>query len=156
MPNPDPTAPEIRITRHFGAPLAAVFAEWLNADALQDWFAPDPFTGQSAAADPRPGGAWSVDYQAPDGTRFRESGSYIEIVPHSRLMMTLTQSLLPGLMLTIEVTFAPHQGGTLMTFRQTGFGGTDLRDGMELGWSGCLDKLAQRLADPSAEISVAI
>ena len=139
---------EITITRRFNATPEEVFAQWIDPEALKDWFAPETYTGLSSAADPREGGAWRVEFQAPTGERLIEHGIYKEIVPHSKLVMTLHQSFKADAPeLTILVSLEPASGGTLMHFRQTGFVSPDHRDGVAEGWVGCMDKLAARLAD---------
>lgn len=136
---------EIQISRRFGASKEAVFAEWLDADALKDWFTPEKHTGISADVDPRVGGLWHVTYQSTDGTIIREHGRYRELVPSERLVMTLSQSgSFKGPETTVFVTLEAADGGTLMHFRQTGFTNVAHRDGNADGWHGCFDKLATR------------
>jgi len=145
MPN-DQEPLEIAITRSFRAPREQVFAQWLDAEAIKDWFVPPTYEGVSAAVDARVGGSWQVEYRTPSGDRYRESGVFREIVPFQRLVLTLTQSLdTPGPETTIVVTFEPaDDGGTLMRFHQTGFRSTAHRDGNAEGWRGCFEKLAAR------------
>lgn len=142
---------EIVISRHFNAPREAVFAEWLEADALKDWFTPQTYRSISAEADARVGGKWQVEYQSPAGQRIREHGIYKAIEPFERLILTLTQSTGPNatetmIVVTLEVA---AEGGTLMHFRQTGFDNVAHRDGNAEGWLGCFDKLAARIARPN-------
>lgn len=146
---------EIAIARTFDAAPERVFAQWLDADALIDWFAPDTYMGLSAEADAREGGSWRVEYRSFDGNRYTESGAYLEIRPYERLVMSLRLSGAPETSeLTIVVTFEAKDGGTLMHFRQTGFTDPRQRDGMAEGWGECLDKLAARLDDrDEAEIA---
>lgn len=147
------TAFDITISRFFAAPPDQVFAQWLDAEALIDWFAPDTYHGLSAEADPRVGGRWRVDYQSDSGHRFSEHGEFLDIVPAKRLVLSLTQ-VLDGTSrdTTVVVTFEPRDGGTLMLFRQTGLDDATWRDSLADGWIGCLDKLGARLA---AEMSQA-
>jgi uncharacterized protein YndB with AHSA1/START domain/ketosteroid isomerase-like protein len=146
---------EIAITRAFAAAPERVFAQWLDADALIDWFAPDTYMGLSAEADPREGGSWRIEYRSVDGHRYTESGAYLEIRPYERLVMSLRFSDAPGAReLRIVVTFEARDGGTLMHFRQTGFSDGRQRDAMLEGWGECLAKLAARLDDADeAEIA---
>lgn len=138
---------DITISRWFDATPNTVFAQWTTAQALQDWFAPQTFTGIEAKANPVVGGAWMVVFESPSCQRYTEHGVYKEIVPGSRLVMTLNQAFVSvGGELTITVTFEAASGGTLMRFHQTGFTNVAHRDGIASGWEGCLDKLAARLA----------
>lgn len=139
---------EVRIDRFFNAAPETLFAQWLDADALTDWFAPRDFMVLSASADPVPGGAWRVEFEAPDGSRFVEHGIYTQIVPYSRIAMTLHQDFLdhPGAF-TVQVAFEAAAGGTRMQFQQTGFQSRGHRDAIAEGWLGCFDKLDNRLSD---------
>jgi uncharacterized protein YndB with AHSA1/START domain len=142
---------EIVISRHFNAPREAVFAEWLEAEALKDWFTPQTYRSISAEADARVGGKWQVEYQSPEGQRIREHGIYKAIEPFERLILTLTQSVGPDapettIVVTLEVATG---GGTLLHFRQTGFDSVAHRDGNAEGWLGCFDKLAARIPTPN-------
>ncbi len=137
---------EIGVTRHFHASPERVFAEWLAADAIGDWFVPETCTGLSAFADAREGGEWHVEYRSPSGQVFVEHGVYVEIVPHNRLVMTLVQFRDdPVSETTIEVRLVAEGAGTRMEFRQTGFESAARRDGNAAGWAGCFDKLSSRL-----------
>ncbi len=146
---------EISITRRFDVPPEAVFAQWLDPDALKDWFAPETYAGLAARTDPREGGEWFVEFLSASGERFSEGGVYKEISPFRRLVMTLVQSVPGAPELTITVVFEPDANGVLMHFHQTGFVRAEHRDGVAEGWAGCLDKLSLRLrrqADSEAEI----
>lgn len=155
----DPRPHAIEIARRFDASPRDVFGQWLDADALVDWFAPDTFIGLRAECDPREGGAWHVDYRSADGRGYREYGTYLEIVPERKIVMTLTVSAgahdtrLTELVVT--VTFEPDAGGTLMRFRQTGFPDAGMRDAMAEGWSECIAKLGARLGASEGEREVA-
>lgn len=152
MASSSPT-PDIVISRFFAASPERVFAQWLDAEALIDWFAPDGYVGLSAEADPRVGGRWRVDYCSDAGHRFSEHGVFLAIVPAERLVLSLTQTL-DGTArdTTVVVTFTPRDGGTLMRFQQTGFDDDAWRDSLAEGWVGCLDKLGARLAATAAQI----
>lgn len=109
---------EITIPRHFSAPRETVFAEWLEAESLKDWFTPQTYTGILAKADARVGGRWQVEYQSPDGGRITEHGIYKAIEPFERLVLTLNQSVDPDSPeTTIFVTLEEGaEGARLCTF----------------------------------------
>jgi uncharacterized protein YndB with AHSA1/START domain len=138
---------EISITRSFSAPRDRVFSQWLDADAIKDWFVPQTCEGVSAEVDARVGGSWQVAYRTPSGDSYREYGVFREIAPFQRLVLTLTQSAgTPWPETTVVVTFEEaDDGGTLMRFHQSGFESTARRDGVAEGWLGCFDKLAAQI-----------
>ena len=144
---------DITISRWFDAPPDAVYRQWIEVDALKDWFAPQTCQGLEAKADARVGGAWTVTFQSASGERLTEYGIYKELVPYSRLVMTLTQSFVAAGELTITVTLEDSDGGTLMRFHQTGFTDAHYRNSIAEGWLGCFEKLADRFdAGKVAEI----
>jgi uncharacterized protein YndB with AHSA1/START domain/ketosteroid isomerase-like protein len=150
MSDRDAATLDITILRMFDAPPEAVFAQWLDADALKDWFAPGTYEGLSAVVDARVGGAWAVEFQSPDDKRFREHGVYKEIDPGRRIVMTLNQDFVAdGGELLVAVTFEARGGGTMMRFHQSGFKHPQHRDAVAEGWEGCIDKLAARLRSNS-------
>jgi uncharacterized protein YndB with AHSA1/START domain len=136
----------LSIERYFDADRGKVFAEWLDAEALKDWFAPVGFTGVSAHADPTIGGAWEVVYVDTNGGRITESGTFVSIEAPERIEMTLTQDFVGGARDTqILVTFTEEGSGTRMRFTQSGLRTTQQRDSMKRGWNSCFDRLAGRL-----------
>lgn len=139
---------DLTITRRFQAPPALVFAQWVTAEALRDWFAPDTYATTDCTVDARPGGAWRVHYRSDKGHEFVENGVFHEITPPERLVLTLTQahSAQIGPETVITVSFRAVDGGTEMTFHQSGFREKAHRDGNAEGWQECFDKLVCRLA----------
>jgi uncharacterized protein YndB with AHSA1/START domain len=134
------------IDRYFDATRDEVFSEWLDASALQDWFAPAGFTGISASVEPVSGGAWEVVYADSKGSRVVESGTFTSIVAPERIEMSLTQDIDGGAKNTkIVVTFTEDSIGTRMRFTQFGLRSIEQRDSMTNGWDSCFDRLAVRL-----------
>lgn len=142
---------DIEITRTFNAPPELVFAQWMDADALKDWFAPGTYTGTVATVEAKVGGAWRVEFTSPQGKVFIEHGVYREIVPNQRIVMTLHQSGGDALALIVTVSFEPQGEGTLMRFQQSGFTSTHHRDAVAEGWRGCFDKLQGRVEGRTSE-----
>jgi uncharacterized protein YndB with AHSA1/START domain/ketosteroid isomerase-like protein len=152
--NDDPTrAREIVIERQFAAPRALVFREWLAAESLREWFAPDTYVTTASAVDPRPGGKWRLDFRSESGHTYVEHGEFHEIDEPNRLVFTLTQvdggkSYAETL---VTVTFTERAGGTHMHFLQAGFESAERRDGNAEGWLGCFEKLSRLLSNERSE-----
>jgi len=139
---------QIRLERYFDAPREAVFAEWLDANALCDWFAPAGSNGIEAAADPTPGGTWRVVFAGPDGVNVTETGVFELIDKPRRLEFTLRQDLLNGVSNSrVTVTFDVEGEGTRMRFSQTGMKSLAQCDGVAKGWGTCFDRLSNRLGE---------
>ncbi|WP_433330264.1 SRPBCC domain-containing protein [Spirillospora sp. CA-294931] len=79
----------IAVTRVFDAPRDLVFRNWVRAEDVAAWFAPDGYTVTRSELDARPGGNWVVEYRSPDGETYREYGEFREVVDPERLVFTL-------------------------------------------------------------------
>ncbi len=154
-PTADPSldAHALSIQRPFAAPAGVVFRNWIDPKALAAWFAPDGFTTIRAEADPRPGGAWRIDYVSQEGRRHTEAGVFRTVEPARKLVFTLIQSSgdRSGPETLVTVTFADNEGGSAMDFLQTGHRTADHRDANGQGWDECLRKLDRLVADEAAE-----
>ena len=113
----------VEIEQEFAAASERVFGYWTDADALARWFAPGDYTTVVAAADARPGGAWSLEFRAGDGRAYTERGSFLEL----------------------DDVGTPDSPRTRMRFRQTGHANASLRDQNAEGWRGCFAKLEDAL-----------
>ena len=141
----------VEIEQEFAAASERVFGYWTDADALARWFAPGDYTTVAAAADARPGGAWSLEFRAGDGRAYTERGSFLELDAPHRLQLTLTQvhagEAGPETLVTVELddVGTPDAPRTRMRFRQTGHANASLRDQNAEGWRGCFAKLEDAL-----------
>lgn len=145
----------IRLVRMFDAPRELVFREWISAERVAGWFAPDGYTVTRCAMDARPGGAWRVEFESGNGERHAEFGMFESVEPPKQLVFTLTQSAGPGRtgpLTRVSVTFVERKGRTEMHFEQTGFRSEALRDANAEGWNECFAKLDQRLARQNVQI----
>lgn len=71
--DPDAAAPNAIVTvRLFDAPRELVFRNWIEAEHVQTWFAPDSFTITSCEVEARPGGRWRVEYRSERGSTYVE------------------------------------------------------------------------------------
>lgn len=77
---------EIIITRIFDAPRILVFKAWTDPKHLREWWGPHGFTNPRVEVDLRPGGAWHIDMQSPDGKIYPNKGKYLEIVKNERIV----------------------------------------------------------------------
>jgi uncharacterized protein YndB with AHSA1/START domain len=139
---------EITITRVFNAPRALVFKAWTDASELAQWWGPKGFTNPVCELDVRVGGATRIHMRSPDGSVYPMKGEFREIVPPERLVFTniavdaADKPIIEGL---TTVTFIERGGKTTMTLQTRGRAVVDYAvgylQGMEMGWSGSIDKL---------------
>jgi len=140
---------ELVITRVFDAPRRLVFKAWTQPEHAARWWGPQGFTTISCEMDVRPGGAWWRRMRSPEGTEHRKRGIYREIVEPERLVFTYATEDAAGNSgheTLVTVTFADLGGKTRLTLRQAAFETADARDAHEGGWTGCLERFAEYLA----------
>ena len=147
-PAPAEPLPPFRISRAFHARRETVFMAWSTADHVSRWFSPDTFTVPEATVEMRVGGKFDVCMRSPAGEQHWIRGSFIEVTPHTRLVIDMTVTDGTGQKLFrsyTEVAFADALGGTRMDVVQT----YTLADpsvawmvtGAPEGWRTTLDKL---------------
>jgi uncharacterized protein YndB with AHSA1/START domain len=144
---------EITITRVFNAPRALVFKAWTDAGELARWWGPKGFTNPVCEIDARVGGAIRIHMRSPDGSIYPMRGEFREIVRSERLVFTniavdaADKPIIEGL---TTVTFIESSGKTTMTLHTRGRAVVDYAagylQGMEMGWTGSIDKLESLLA----------
>ena len=110
---PEQTATDSKqftITRVFDAPRDLVWQAWTDPDEAAIWWHPKGIETprESVHIDARLGGAYRYTMIAPDGTEYPTVGTYREITPPERIVMTWgspgdADDAMP--LLTIEATF---------------------------------------------------
>jgi uncharacterized protein YndB with AHSA1/START domain len=120
----EPAGARTCVTRIIKAPRAAVFAAFLDADALAAWLPPAGMTGHVHEFEPRAGGRihMSLRYRDPkaasgksaaDTDTFR--GRFTELIPHEKVVWTVEfESPDPAFAgtMTMITTFAEAPDGT--------------------------------------------
>jgi uncharacterized protein YndB with AHSA1/START domain len=112
-----------------------VFAFWTEPDRIVQWM------GRTATFEPRPGGAFRLDYNGTDIAR----GEVLEIDPPRRLVLTWGweapgDATPPGAS-RVEVTLTPDGEGTLLRVRHSGLVAEAVA-GHAVGWDQFLPSLA--------------
>ena len=117
----------LTITRTFPVTPESVFAAWTMPEVFSVWFGTDTVDVplDTLSMDARPGGAWSAVMHLPDGHQIHWEGSFVEVDPPNRLVLTMTDSpgTDPGAPLTVDLVAV--EGGTEMIFTQMNSGFTD-------------------------------
>ena len=158
--------PEVVIIRQFAAPRALVFRAWTDPGQLARWWVPPGFQWIRGQLDLRPGGSFHYGTRMPDGREMWGKFTYLEIAAPARLVFIssfadeqgqlVPNPFRPSWPLQVHniVTFEEAQGATTMTLRGTPYRAGELerrtfdegRPGMQYGFKGVLDKLAELLA----------
>lgn len=74
---------QIQVERSFNAPIDLVWAAWTEADLLDQWWAPKPFTNKTKSLDFREGGKWHYCMLGPNSEAFWAIFNYETIKPQS-------------------------------------------------------------------------
>jgi uncharacterized protein YndB with AHSA1/START domain len=126
-----------------------IWKAWTSPDLLTHWFAPHPWTAHEAEVDLRPGGAFRVVMNSPEGQPMPCEGCYLEIVEYERLVWTdaLTAGYRPSAhpFFTAVLTLSPHEAGTsyrvIARHRDAEVRRQHEEMGFGPGWNRCLDQL---------------
>src|SRR5690242_10414483 len=76
------------LTRVFDAPVDLVWRCFTEQEHLAKWSAPRGYTITAGEGDVRAGGKWRCRMRDPDGAEHWLGGTYREIVPQKRIVMT--------------------------------------------------------------------
>ncbi|NNU66969.1 SRPBCC domain-containing protein [Rhizobium sp. WYCCWR 11152] len=148
MTNPETDTANTRdlvLVRRFDAPCDLVFRAWTDPKALAQWCGPHGFKAVGDRLEAWPGGRHRACLIAPDGEEHWVGGKYLEVEPPHRLVFTHAWELATGESgpeTIVTITFRDSDGGTEMTFRQSGFDSASSLKGHEDGWSQSLERLS--------------
>lgn len=141
---------DLTISRLLRAPRAALWKAWADPALLKAWWCPKPWTTEVRAFDLRPGGGFHTFMQGPDGGTSDNPGSFVEIVPMSRIVWTslLVADWRPGtpwMPMTAVISMADEAGGTryTATVMHPDKATRDRHEEMGFfeGWGICIDQL---------------
>ena len=65
----DDAKKQMKVIRHFDAPLQQVWKAWTDSKLLDLWWAPKPWKAQTKSMDFRPGGFWLYAMVGPEGEK---------------------------------------------------------------------------------------
>jgi uncharacterized protein YndB with AHSA1/START domain len=151
---------EIVISRVFDAPRELVWKTWTEPERMKMWWGPEGFTAPVSEIDLRVGGCYFSCMRSPEGQDYCSTGTYREIVPEERLVLTDSFADEHGnvvsathygmsadlpLELLVTVMFEDEGDKTRLTLRHAGFPEGEIRAQTEAGWNESLDKLARIL-----------
>ncbi|RZL65221.1 MAG: polyketide cyclase [Variovorax sp.] len=153
-----PETHDLFISRLLRAPRAAVWNAWSDPDRLRVWWCPQPWTTEVLAFDMRPGGAFHTLMQGPDGGKSDNPGSFLEVVPQSRIAVTSMlladwRPAAPWMPFSAVITMADEGEGTryTATVMHPDAATRDRHEAMGFfeGWNICIDQLDSfALANP--------
>lgn len=117
MTTTDRPANELRITRRFDAPLAAVWDAWTDPAQVAQWWGPRGFTITHHSKDLRPGGIWRYTMHGPDGVDHPNVTLYHEVVHREKLVYDHGATDERAPLFRVVATFTAIDGGTELDLR---------------------------------------
>jgi uncharacterized protein YndB with AHSA1/START domain len=140
---------DLVLTRFTKLPRAILWRCWTEPEHLMPWFCPLPWKTIDCEIDLRPGGIFRSTMLSPEGKEFPNTGCYLEVVKHERLVWT--DALLPGYrpsenpFFTGILTFEDHSEGTKYVARALHKNDADRKKhedmGFEQGWGTVWEQL---------------
>ena len=121
----------LRIERVIDAPPDVVFDTFLTDDGQAAFYGQDdPGWVLESDCDPRVGGIWTITFGPAPDRLYHHRHIFKVIDRPRRLVLATTESRPDGssFELTIEFTFEPQDGRTLMAVTQSGFPTAELRE----------------------------
>jgi uncharacterized protein YndB with AHSA1/START domain len=113
----DLAARSLVIQRRINAPVAAIWAAWLNPASLPLWWGPEGYSCRTKRIDLRDGGDWVFDMIGPDGTVYPNHHRYTSLVENQRISYLLLMGENGPKHADALVTFTDQGGATEVTLR---------------------------------------
>src|ERR1700758_4905258 len=107
----------LRLSRVLHAARETVFTAWSSAEAVKRWFSPENFTVSHATVQMHVGGRFDVCMRSPTGEEHWIRGTFVEVPPHTRLVIDMhvaDSADKPLFLAYTEVDFSDALGGTRM------------------------------------------
>jgi uncharacterized protein YndB with AHSA1/START domain len=167
----EPTTDQaLYIVRDFNASRKLVWDAWSKPEMMSKWWGPKRYTAPVVKIDFRVGGKYHNVMRAPDGKEFWSTGTYKEISPMDRIVVTDSFADEEGnvvssdyygmhdmpleMLVTLEF-FEIEPNKTRMKLTHVGVPEGKLRDMTASGWNESFDKLAAAV-DPDYKLTPAV
>lgn len=127
----------IRIER----PVDRVFQAWSTAKRLGAWFAPMAAQPPRVEMDFREGGSFRIEMDLGPGGVHVTTGTFVRIVPNSRIQMTWRCDAWSDGPSDVDVLFEPTGDATVVLVTHTKITSEPAQEGQRFGWQQCLGQL---------------
>ena len=135
----------LTISKIIPASAERLFAAWTEPEQLTQWWGPDLVTCTEAEVDLRVGGCYRIGNQFPDGKLVWISGIF-RVIDHPRKLVYTWQIAPDSPEELVTVTFRTIKPGECeVTVVHERIPDQSTRHRHEMGWIGCLAKLATYL-----------
>jgi uncharacterized protein YndB with AHSA1/START domain len=139
---------ELVVTRTVNGPVRLVFEAWTKAELFRRWWVPKSYglTLLSCEMDVRVGGQYRLVFRHEDST-MAFFGTYLEVVPHSRLVWTNDEGDNGETITT--VTFQENAGKTLLVVHDL----YPSKEALDSGSTGALPETLEQLDELLASLA---
>jgi uncharacterized protein YndB with AHSA1/START domain len=143
---------EFVMSRVFNAPRDLVFEACSQPRHMGHWWGPRGYTLTTCDMDVRPGGSYRFVQRAPDGNSYAFHGTYQEVAPPERLVMTQIFDPYPMSELLVSLAFEDLGDGRTRLVDTMRFDSIESRDGslsagMESGARESYERLGEYLRE---------
>jgi uncharacterized protein YndB with AHSA1/START domain len=147
-------ATKVEVRRMFVAPREKVFEAWTQREKLEKWMCRFPRSeSRYQGSDARPGGVRVMEVKAASGETFKQTITYRDIEPPSRLVFSWDwqefsaagEKIDEALNTLVTVEFHPRGTFTEVILTHEGLRTAEQRARHERGWIGCFDSLTETL-----------
>ncbi|MCA9052559.1 MAG: SRPBCC domain-containing protein [Planctomycetaceae bacterium] len=107
---------EIRLTRVYDAPVAAVWDAWTDPEQVAQWWGPRGFTLTTHSKELKVGGIWHYTMHGPDGVDYPNKTLYHEVEPLRKLVYDHGGNDERAPLFRVTVTFTSQGDQTVMEF----------------------------------------
>jgi uncharacterized protein YndB with AHSA1/START domain len=143
--------PSLTLRRRYRVAPGKVWRAWTDPQALKRWFGPEEIVCVPLAeVDLRVGGRFRVTMRAADGETHDVSGTYLEIVPHRKLVFSWAWRSTPERESRVTVRIEPDADGCELVLTHEQFFDEAARDNHRRGWTGALVRLEGWLGSQAA------
>jgi uncharacterized protein YndB with AHSA1/START domain len=104
----------ISITRVYDAAVKTVWDAWIIPEQVAEWWGPRGFTLTTRTKDVKVGGTWDYTMHGPDGKDYENRTTFLEVVPHAKLVYDHGANDERGPLFRVTVNFAEAGGKTTM------------------------------------------
>jgi uncharacterized protein YndB with AHSA1/START domain len=139
---------DLRFERLIAAPPERVFDTFTDPAGQREFYGTDaPGWVVDSLCDLRVGGVWSISFGPSRDALYHHRHVFEAIERPRRILLTTTETRLDGSSFetSIEFSFEPRDGGTLMTMVQAGFPDEVLRDEHTRGLPNAFDRFERML-----------
>jgi uncharacterized protein YndB with AHSA1/START domain len=82
----------VKVERTFNAPIEKVWTVWNDTESIKQWWSPKGYSAPVIKNDFRVDGSFLFSMQAPDGKMSWNTGKYIEIIEHQKIVSKMSFS----------------------------------------------------------------